>query len=379
MANFYTSPNMQLTIPVPGVDPGPDWANNLNASLTVIDSHTHSPGSGVQITPSGIDINSDLTWNNTNNAINLRSLRFFPQGSPISGSGSDLGCLYESGVDLYFNDGAGNQIRITQSGSVAGASGTITGLPSGTASAAYASINGTFVFQQATSTAANLDVGSIAIRYPGSYPTPSGNYIQLRAPSGLSSGYSITLPSLPAANNTLLTMSTSGVLSAAAAVDNSTLEISSGVLQVKASGIGSPQIADGAVTPPKLSASNHATSASTGSYSNSTSSFTTAASVVLTTSGRPVLVSLAADGSSNGQMSVSNNTGALVRFKVGSNVIGDYLVAAPNLGLGITWPGNFSMMSFPSAGANTFLVQAEIFAGSGSVFLTNLALTVVEI
>lgn len=211
MANTFLTPNMSLIIPVVLTDPGPDWGSNINSSLTILDSHTHSPGSGVQITPSGININTDLSYNSSNNAINLRSVRFTPQGSALSGA-ADLGCVYESGVDLYYNDGNGNQIRITQSGSVAGASGTITGLPSGTASASFSAITGTFTFQQATATGANLDIGSLIIRYPGSYPTPSGNAIVLAAPSSLSGTYQLTLPSLPSQTN-VMSLTSAGIIS----------------------------------------------------------------------------------------------------------------------------------------------------------------------
>lgn len=210
MSNYYVSPNMSLPIPVPTVDTGPDWANNLNGCLNTIDAHTHNSGSGVQVTPSGLNLNADVTFL-TNNAIALRSVRFNANLAPLA-LAADLGCLYESGVDLYYNDGNGNQIRITQSGSVAGASGTITGLPSGTASAAFSAGTGTFIFQQATSTAANMDAGTLIVRYPGSYPTPSGNYIAIQAPSALSSGYALTLPSLPAQTN-VVTLGTSGILS----------------------------------------------------------------------------------------------------------------------------------------------------------------------
>jgi hypothetical protein len=72
--------------------------------------------------------------------------------------------LYVIGADLYYNDANGNQVRITQSGSVTGATGTITGLPSGTASAAYNSIiDETFIFQSASNTAANIDGGSVIL------------------------------------------------------------------------------------------------------------------------------------------------------------------------------------------------------------------------
>src|SRR5271169_5190888 len=100
MANFNTTPNMGLPNPVPGVDPGPDYATNLQASLNILDGHNHSPGSGVPITPSGININADVPWNNFNATL-LRSVRFNPQVSSLSGA-LDIGCLYESGVDLWY-------------------------------------------------------------------------------------------------------------------------------------------------------------------------------------------------------------------------------------------------------------------------------------
>lgn len=373
MANFLTSPNMLLTIPIPGVDPGPDWANNLNASLGIIDAHNHAPGSGVQINPAGININSDLTFNNSNNAIALRSARFNPQASPISASGSDLGCLYEAGVDLYYNDGSGNQIRITQSGSVAGASGTITGLPSGTASAAFASGSGTFVFQQATSTGANLDVASIAIRYPGSYPTPSGNYIQLQAPTSLASGYSLTLPALPVANNTFLTVSTLGIISSTFTVDNSTIEISGSSIGVKSGGVGTSQIANGSITKPKLGSFGQQISNSCGNFSVSTGSFVavTNLAITITTTGRLVTITCIPDGSSN-PSSIGSNTTAIWQIRRNGTPIA---YGSVNGSSGNASPVS-SVLFFDtnaSAGANTYDVMVN-----GNLFFSYAKLIVYE-
>lgn len=206
MPNTIPSPNMSLPVPVVSVDPGPDWANNVNSCFSIVDQHTHSPGSGVQITPSGIDINSDLLFNN-NNGTTFRSARFQPQLTPLA-LPADIGCLYEAGVDLYYNDGSGNQIRITQSGSVTGAAGTITGLPSGTASASFAA--GVFTFQASTLTPANLDAGSIVLRNN----LASSKGLTLSPPNAMGSNYSITLPSLPA--STLpVSISASGTMAAA--------------------------------------------------------------------------------------------------------------------------------------------------------------------
>lgn len=205
MATTTTSPNMNLPVPVPGEDPGPDWAENIVADMYAIDSHDHSSGAGVAITPSGLNINTDLPLQG-NNLTTVKSVRFTSQGSPLTG-GTNVGCIYESGVDLYFNDGAGNQVRMTQSGSVAGSAGTITGLPSGTASASFA--GGTFTFQSATSTPATMAVGPLVIGRNAA----SSKTVTLAPNAGQASDYSITFPTaLPGAAN-FLTLDNTGALS----------------------------------------------------------------------------------------------------------------------------------------------------------------------
>lgn len=214
MANNYLTPNMNLLVPIPTLEASPNWAYDLNTSLATIDSHNHSTGNGVQITPTGLNINADLTFGNFN-AIQLRSTRFTDQGSPLTASAPDLECLYGSSGNLYWNSGGGSQVQITNGGSLAGAAGTITGLPSGTASAAFQSSSGTFQFQSASGVAATIDGGALAVRYSGSYPTLTGNYILLQAPSSISSAYSITLPaasSIPGAGTYALTLNTSGAM-----------------------------------------------------------------------------------------------------------------------------------------------------------------------
>ena len=197
-ANVIISPNMGMPVPVVGQDPGPDWANNINASLGIIDSHDHSPGHGVPVTPMGLNISSDLSFLG-NNATNLRSSRYSPQGSPLS-LPADLGAVYVSGVDLYYNDENGNQIRITQSGSVNAGAGSISGLPSGTASASFA--GSTFTWQSATNTPAIMNVGPLVI----GTNTASPKTVTLAPPGGLSANYNLTFPNgLPGSTSLLQT------------------------------------------------------------------------------------------------------------------------------------------------------------------------------
>lgn len=202
MSNITITPNMNLPTPVPSECPGPDWANDIVADMYAIDSHDHTSGKGVQITPDGLDISADLPMG-SNNLTEVRSVNFTAQLAPIALS-TDLGCIYVSGADLYYNDEAGNQVRITQGGAVTGATGTITGLPSGTASASYSA--GTFTFQSATNTPANMAVGPLTIGRNSASPKT----VSITPSVSQASNYDITLPiSLPASTS-FLTIDSSG-------------------------------------------------------------------------------------------------------------------------------------------------------------------------
>ncbi len=216
MPNTTISPDMNMPIPVVGVDTGPDWATNINACLNIVDSHNHSTGQGVQITPDGINISADLPFFG-NNATSLRSVRFSSQGTPLSG-GADVGCLYEVFGDLYYNDNSGNKIRITALGAVTGATGTITGLPSGTASASYAA--GTFTFQSATNTPASMSFGPIRI----AQQVVNGKGVTITPSVSQASDYNYVLPiALPTTLPALLQTDTSGNLSSSLTITQGTL------------------------------------------------------------------------------------------------------------------------------------------------------------
>ena len=233
MANTTTSPNMGLVIPTVGVDPGPDWANNINASLGIVDQHNHTTGQGVPINPAGLNINSDLTFGG-NNAIALRSVRFNAQASPLSG-GSDLGCLYFSGVDAWANDLSGNQIQLTVNGGVAGTPGSIANLVS-PASASWVALASSFVWQSASNTPANLDCASVILRN-----LSSGSYGLTLQPPTLSVNYALTLPPLPPGKQ-IMALDSSGNITAPYTVDSSTVVISSNVIMVPSGGITPTQL-----------------------------------------------------------------------------------------------------------------------------------------
>ncbi len=206
MPNTISSQYMALPVPVVTVDPGPTWATDVNSCLTLIDQHDHSTGKGTQITQAGFNITGNVNFNSAN-AIALRSSRYTAQSAPINGA-SDLGCVYVSGVDLYFNDVNGNQIRMTASGSIAGTSGSIGNLVS-PASVTYVSGTATYVFQSAVNTPGNLDAASVTVREL----VANGNGVTLTAPAALAASYSLTFPGSLPASTSLLQVDASGNIS----------------------------------------------------------------------------------------------------------------------------------------------------------------------
>ncbi len=191
---IIVSPNMDLPVPIVGQELGPAYASDINNCLGLVDSHDHSFGKGVLITPNGLNINTNLTINN-NSLTDIKSLILTPQLSPSATPDS----ASVSGIDLYYTDGNGTVIRITESGGIAGSPGGIGGLVP-PASLTYTSGNQTFTFQSDVNTSANLDAGAITLRNvivnsPG---------ITLTPPLSLASSYTLTMPmTLPSVTSVL--------------------------------------------------------------------------------------------------------------------------------------------------------------------------------
>lgn len=248
MAYTTTSTYMLMPVPIVGVDPGPQYATDTNSCLTIIDQHDHTPGSGVQITPSGMSISSDLTFG-ANNATNLRSVRFSPL-TAAPAAAADIGCIYELNGDFYYNNSSGVGVQITNGGSIAGATGSISGLVA-PASAAYVAIGTTFVWKATSTTSANMDAGSFILRNL----TASSKGLTLSPPAAMGADYGLTLPSLPASQK-IMTLDASGTMAAPYTTDGTSIAIVSNVIQLATGGTATANIADGAVTTVKISDRN---------------------------------------------------------------------------------------------------------------------------
>tara|TARA_R110002126_G_scaffold172712_6_gene321515 strand:- start:1803 stop:2534 length:732 start_codon:yes stop_codon:yes gene_type:complete len=128
-----TTTFMNLTLPDVSVTIGPDWATEINAALTSVDSHDHTSGSGNRITQAGINITEDLDLN-AKGLADAGRVSFSNLTALITTAVS----TYVKGGDLYFNDASGNQIRITAGGSIDVSSvGGITGDYTTTSASAF--------------------------------------------------------------------------------------------------------------------------------------------------------------------------------------------------------------------------------------------------
>jgi hypothetical protein len=349
MSNVLISPNMNLPSPIPATTPGPEWSYDIASCLSIIDSHDHSNGKGVQISPAGMNINADLSFN-SNNATLLKTARFSPQVSAITASSPNVGCLYVVGNELYYNDvNGGHQVPITDNGSVNAGAGSITGLPSGTASASYSA--GTFTWQSATNTAANMDMRSAILRNS----TASSKGLTVNPPAAMAADIAITLPT-PPASSAFLTIDSSGNFGTGIALSG---------------GISSSNIAAGGVARSNLVAvgQQFGTNSNTSNYSGASFQDVTGFQVTLTTSGRPVMLMLVGQPNVGiaGQHVLINLASAVVniQFVRGSTVVSTMSAGGFNANAQIP-PAAFTFLDTPSAGTYTYKVQVACTSGQMS-------------
>ena len=202
------TPNMGLVAPGVGSTPGPDYALQINSDFTTIDQHDHTPGKGILIPVSGLNINDNLSLNN-HKLTDVLNLNFTDQAS---NSGiNDYYSLYTVNGNLYFNDTLLNKIQITKNGAV---NATLTKLENVVGPDTYGAAfsNNVLVVSQTagTLTGRKQPIAVSEVQLSG---TSTVYQLTLLSPTLLGS-YSITLPNVsPDAAGSLVSISTSGVMS----------------------------------------------------------------------------------------------------------------------------------------------------------------------
>ena len=157
------TPFMSLPVPQVLTTRGPDYATQIDQSLTLLDSHDHTSGKGVAIPISALNVNADLTLGNFN-VSQLRAARLQNQAMSLS-LPLDVTSVYAMAGDLYYNNAANVPVRITAGNSLNAASvGGIGGdYSTSSASATYSSPSTTFSFFSAPSVYANMAQGNTLV------------------------------------------------------------------------------------------------------------------------------------------------------------------------------------------------------------------------
>lgn len=364
---------MGLTISTIAVDSGLSWEQNLNSSLTTLDQHNHSIGNGVQIGPSGLNINGALAFNN-NQATSLQAVVFIGQGSLAT-----LNALWV-GTDgnLYFNDGSSDpSIKITSGGAV---NATASGIASGTASASFNT--GVLVVNAATSTPGNIECASILL----GNNSAGSNFVTLSPVNSLGSSYTLVLPQIPAQTN-VVTLSSAGNMSSI------TYDaVGQDMTSTGANAIANTRTRTVAST---VGVGGIAISSSSGFFTTTSTTFTavTNLSVTITTSGRPVFVGLRSDGSGSSSsiacITSSRDANLSAQFGIYNGVS---QVSLSNINLEDSSPPAALENSVPSsalwtidtgvsgsAGTYTYTVQANINASTGNAVVAYAQLIAYEL
>jgi hypothetical protein len=226
------TPNMDLIINQVGVTTNPTWATNITSNFATVDAHDHSANNGVQITPAGMNITEDLSFND-NNATDLRS-SIYQNQSAVLAAPTDINSAYFVSGNFYINNASGVPVQITLGTGLnfasLGAIGGDYGQPGVTAAVTYNNSVGAKYYQFFSSSG----VYAAMLTGPVTITNVAGTQgVTLNSPAGLAAAYTITLPAaLPAAQN-ILTIDNTGATSF---IGYSTSNVANAVVQRDASG-----------------------------------------------------------------------------------------------------------------------------------------------
>jgi hypothetical protein len=193
-----TTPNMALTLPVVSQTPGPTWASEINADLSLIDSHNHTSGNGALVPVAGLNINADLSLA-TNALTNVERVGLLDQASLAS-----LNSVYANNGELWWNDGSGNNVKITNNGAVnVGPTGNIGGMI-GSCAVTYLTGPLSYEFLDQNAVLATLDASAVNVS--------SVHILNATITASGAGSYTLNLPSAMPANTSFVTCTAAGQL-----------------------------------------------------------------------------------------------------------------------------------------------------------------------
>lgn len=270
-----TTTFMGLNLPTVSTTIGPDWATDLNAALTLVDSHDHTSSKGQQIPTAGLNINATLDFND-NSLDNINDLIITSKGTDASNNNS----IYVKSGELYFKDNSGNAVQITSGGTldIAGTGGIGGDYTTTAANAYYNDSTKTYFFLDSTSSPADMDVDDIILNGGAKWDT--GSFIgtlswtptatrTLTLPDttdtlvGKATTDILTNKSIDSDNNTITNIVNADI-KATAAIAYSKLNLTGNILNADinaSAAIDASKIADGSVSSTEFQYLNGVTSA----------------------------------------------------------------------------------------------------------------------
>lgn len=197
--------SLGLTLPTIG---SASWGGPVNTIFqTIITAIEGTVSSGALLVNTNIDFSSY-------GATNLGPVRFLNQSASLSGASNSLK-LYTVSGELYFTDGSGTAIKLTDGGAVnLAGTGGITGAGYGVNDVEL-NWDGTYYnFKSGTSTYAPIQVDDLRLS------DGSSNFVTLEAEAGMSADYTLTIPASLPASTKLVQVSSAGIMSYSNTVDN---------------------------------------------------------------------------------------------------------------------------------------------------------------
>lgn len=215
---------MSLVLPTPGGDIGV-WDDEINAALTLVDSHGHVAGQGVPIVTAALNINADVPLNG-NSLTNTKSLDLAEVAALASGARRIF--VSSSDHELYYRTAAGVNVRLTNGSSlnltlVGGIVGDYAAVG---AEVAYDDANDRYTFKQQLSAGvkqwARLDASDLDLyEYKAAGDaTNITKRVRLKSPAALAANYDITMLAALPGSTSLLQLDSSGVMTASNTVAN---------------------------------------------------------------------------------------------------------------------------------------------------------------
>lgn len=205
-----TWPNMGLIDPTRGELGSGVWHDAIDANTGRIDEHDHTSGKGARVPTAGININADLSFGGLYAPINLHRLTF----ASITALSSSNKSLFVSSADneLYWRTNSGTNVKLTDGTAlnVAAFTGGFGGDYAVSGNADYDAAGVVYTMKEVGGTWARVAASGIRLYEHG---TSEALYVAHVAPAALASSYTVTWPDAPPAGDSVVRMSTSGVLS----------------------------------------------------------------------------------------------------------------------------------------------------------------------